>query len=349
MRYILLLLTILTAGFSIWYYQTRISPEGKELGARKIAMEQASADLQKTVSQTRKELDEAQDATAEAELAAEKFQESYLEKKREQEQKSEEEAYRKDMEEQKEELDEHNRKLDQLRKRMAAQKASSKSAKENLLQEKERLNTLLGKLTDKQRGIQTELANTERETAQKQEEAKTRKKFAGSAVRKGNLAELRSQLNGIQQAIASTHEKIRRVDAAVAAQEEKAGKQEQRMQKTEEKLTEQKNKALTDDEEEEAPITASADEDLLAAPEYREQSQPFREALAKARKKEKHASRSYDRARSDLNKVSREEMKSLEKEEKGHASFRKLFTAGASAAGFILLLFTVGAFRRSNG
>ena len=30
MRYVLLLLTILTAGFSVWYYQHHISPEGKE-------------------------------------------------------------------------------------------------------------------------------------------------------------------------------------------------------------------------------------------------------------------------------------------------------------------------------
>ena len=35
MRYVLLLLTLLTAGFSVWYYQNRISPEGKELAAQK--------------------------------------------------------------------------------------------------------------------------------------------------------------------------------------------------------------------------------------------------------------------------------------------------------------------------
>ncbi len=34
MRYVLLLLTLLTAGFSVWYYQNRISPEGKELAAQ---------------------------------------------------------------------------------------------------------------------------------------------------------------------------------------------------------------------------------------------------------------------------------------------------------------------------
>ena len=42
-------------------------------------------------------------------------------------------------------------------------------------------------------------------------------------------------------------------------------------------------------------------------------------------------------------------LKKLEKEEKDHASFQKLFTGAASVVGFILLLFTVGAFRRSNG
>lgn len=35
MRYVLLLLTLLTAGFSVWYYQNRISPEGKELATQK--------------------------------------------------------------------------------------------------------------------------------------------------------------------------------------------------------------------------------------------------------------------------------------------------------------------------
>ena len=82
MRYVLLLLTILTAGFSVWYYQHHISPEGKELAARKTAMEQEAVVLEKTVSQTRKKLDEAQDATRTAEEAMEKFQETYLEQKR---------------------------------------------------------------------------------------------------------------------------------------------------------------------------------------------------------------------------------------------------------------------------
>ena len=50
MRYVLLLLTILTAGFSVWYYQHHISPEGKELAARKTAMEQEAVVLEKTVS-----------------------------------------------------------------------------------------------------------------------------------------------------------------------------------------------------------------------------------------------------------------------------------------------------------
>ena len=50
-----------------------------------------------------------------------------------------------------------------------------------------------------------------------------------------------------------------------------------------------------------------------------------------------------------MRKSSREEVKKLEKQEKDHASFQKLFTGAASVVGFILLLFTVGAFRRSNG
>ena len=56
-----------------------------------------------------------------------------------------------------------------------------------------------------------------------------------------------------------------------------------------------------------------------------------------------------DEARAEMRKSSREEVKKLEKEEKDHASFQKLFTGAASVVGFILLLFTVGAFRRSNG
>lgn len=78
MRYVLLLLTILTAGFSVWYYQNRISPEGRELAARKTAMEQNAVALEKTVSETRKKLDETQDATRTAEEAVEKFQQAYL-------------------------------------------------------------------------------------------------------------------------------------------------------------------------------------------------------------------------------------------------------------------------------
>ena len=40
MRYVLLLLTLLTAGFSVWYYQNRISPEGKELATQKTTLPQ---------------------------------------------------------------------------------------------------------------------------------------------------------------------------------------------------------------------------------------------------------------------------------------------------------------------
>ena len=46
MRYVLLLLTLLTAGFSVWYYQNRISPEGKELAAQKTTLEQEAAILE---------------------------------------------------------------------------------------------------------------------------------------------------------------------------------------------------------------------------------------------------------------------------------------------------------------
>ena len=67
MRYVLLLLTLLTAGFSVWYYQNRISPEGKELAAQKTTLEQEAAILEKAVIQSRKKLDDAQDATRAAE------------------------------------------------------------------------------------------------------------------------------------------------------------------------------------------------------------------------------------------------------------------------------------------
>lgn len=50
MRYVLLLLTLLTAGFSVWYYQNRISPEGKELAAQKTTLEQEAAILEKPLS-----------------------------------------------------------------------------------------------------------------------------------------------------------------------------------------------------------------------------------------------------------------------------------------------------------
>ena len=104
MRYVLLLLTILTAGFSVWYYQHHISPEGKELAARKTAMEQEAVVLEKTVSQTRKKLDEAQDATRTAEEAMEKFRETYLEQKRQQQQEAQVAAYQKSMADQQEEV-----------------------------------------------------------------------------------------------------------------------------------------------------------------------------------------------------------------------------------------------------
>ena len=139
------------------------------------------------------------------------------------------------------------------------------------------------------------------------------------------------------------------LDAALEALEEKTGKQQLLMQKAEEKLTEQKNKALTDDDREETAAPDPGDDDLLATAGYREQSKAVRNALEQARKEEEQASRTYDDARAEMRKSSREEVKKLEKEEKDHASFQKLFTGAASVVGFILLLFTVGAFRRSNG
>ena len=78
MRYVLLLLTLLTAGFSVWYYQNRISPEGKELAAQKTTLEQEAAILEKAVIQSRKKLDDAQDATRAAEEDIERFKQAYL-------------------------------------------------------------------------------------------------------------------------------------------------------------------------------------------------------------------------------------------------------------------------------
>lgn len=349
MRYILLLLTILTAGFSVWYYQNRISPEGKELAARKTAMEQDAMALEKTVGQTRKKLDEAQDAARTAEEAMEKFQETYLDQKREQQQAAQDAAYQKSIEEQQKEVKEHDQKIDQLRLRINRQRELSKSAKEELLQKKEKMNNLLVKLADKQRSLRTELGEAERELTKNIEEAKAKKKFSGAAPQKENISELQNQLNLIRLKTISTNKKIQALDASLEALEEKTGKQELLMQKAEEKLNEQKNKALADDDQEEIVSPEPEDDDLLATAEYRKQSKGVRDALEQARKEEEQASRAYDEARAEMRKSSREEVKNLEKEEKNHASFRKLFTGAASAVGFILLLFTVGAFRRNNG
>ena len=344
MRYVLLLLTILTAGFSVWYYQHHISPEGKELAARKTAMEQEAVVLEKTVSQTRKKLDEAQDATRTAEEAMEKFQETYLEQRHAggaapglclpcRREPSERCLWR----------------IDQLRRRMSRQRENSKSAREELLQKREGMKTLLAKLADKQRSIQAELGQAERELAKNREDAKAKKKFSGAAPQKENISELQSQIAFIRLKTSATKKKMQALDAALEALEEKTGKQQLLMQKAEEKLTEQKNKALTDDDREETAAPDPGDDDLLATAGYREQSKAVRNALEQARKEEEQASRTYDEARAEMRKSSREEVKKLEKEEKDHASFQKLFTGAASVVGFILLLFTVGAFRRSNG
>lgn len=349
MRYVLLLLTILTAGFSVWYYQNRISPEGKELAARKTTMAQEAVVLEKNVGQTRKKLDEAQDATRAAEEAMDQFQETYLEQKRQQQQDAQDAAYRKSVAEQQEEVAEHDQKIDQLRRRMSRQKENSKSAREELLQKREGMKTLLSRLADRQRSLQTELGQAERELSKNREDAKAKKKFSGAAPQKGNIAELQAQMTRIRAATAATNKKMQQLDAALEDLEEKNGKQELRMRKAEEKLAEQKNKALTDDDREEAAAQDLGDDDLLATAAYRERSKAVRNALEQARKEEEQASRAYDEARSEMYKASREEVKKLEKEEKDHASFQKMFTGAASVVGFILLLFTVGAFRRSNG
>lgn len=349
MRYILLLLTILTAGFSVWYYQNRISPEGKELAERKTAMEQEAVVLEKNVGQTRKKLDQAQDATRAAEEALEKFQEAYLERKRQQQEEAQDAAYRKSAADQQEEVKEHDQRMNQLRRRMSRQRESNKSAREELLRKREEMKTLLARLADKQRSIQTEAGQAERELAKNREDAKTRKKFSGAAPQKENISELQSQMALIRLKTSATKKKMQDLDAALEALEEKSGKQELLMQKAEEKLTEQKNKALAADDREEAASPDLGDDDLLATGEYREQSKAVRDALEQARKEEEQASRAYDEARAEMRKASREEVKKLEKEEKDHASFQKLFTGASSVAGFVLLLFTVGAFRRSNG
>ena len=98
MRYVLLLLTILTAGLSVWYYQHKITPKGEALAARKQTMEEAAVTLQQTVNESRTKLNNAQDATRDAELALEKFQAHYLDKKRQQYQENADASYRKAME-----------------------------------------------------------------------------------------------------------------------------------------------------------------------------------------------------------------------------------------------------------
>lgn len=348
MRYVLLLLTLLTAGFSVWYYQHRISPEGKELAAQKTDLEQKAAILEKAVIQSRKKLDAAQETSRAAEEDIEKFQQAYLEQKRQQHQEIQEAAYQKSVADQQEEVKEHDQKIDRLRRRMKRQRESARSAREELLRKREGLRNQLDRLTDQQRSIQTELEQAERELAQKREEAKSRKRLSGTAPQKGNISELQAQMNLIRQKTAAAKEKMRAADAALETLEEKSGKQERLMQKAEEKLTEQKNKVLTDDGWDEPAVPEPGDEDLLAAAEYRELSRDVRKTLQQAREKEEQASRAYDEARAAMRKASREEVNKLAKKEKDHASFQKLFTGTASVAGFILLLFTGTAFRSSN-
>lgn len=159
MRYVLLLLTILTAALSVWYYQHKITPEGEALAARKQTMEEAAVTLQQTVNESRTKLNNAQDATRDAELALEKFQAHYLDKKRQQYQENADASYRKAMEDHQEEVNDHNQKMEHFRQRAAKQRESTKSARQELLQKKEQMRGLLAKLTDKQRSIQKELAD----------------------------------------------------------------------------------------------------------------------------------------------------------------------------------------------
>ena len=351
MRYVLLLLTILTAGLSVWYYQHKITPEGEDLAARKQAMEEAAVTLQQAVNESRTKLNNAQDATRDAELAVEKFQAHYLDKKRQQHQEEIDASYRKAMEDQQEEVNDHNQKMELFRRRAAKQRENIKSAREELLQKKEQMRGILAQLTDKQRSIQKELADAERDALKSREDSKNKKKSAPrTPSQKVSTEALQAQLGRIRQAIAGTNEKIRQVDADLTTQEEKAAKQELRMQNAEKKLTEQKDAALADEKEEKVPdMMDLTDDDLLATAEYREQSKTVREAFARAQKEEAQASQAYDRARAAMGRASKEELADLNKQEKGHASFQKLFTGTASVVGFILLLFTVGAFRRSNG
>ena len=115
MRYVLLLLTILTAALSVWYYQHKITPEGEALAARKQTMEEAAVTLQQTVNESRTKLNNAQDATRDAELALEKFQAHYLDKKRQQYQENADASYRKAMEDHQEEVNDHNQKMEHFR------------------------------------------------------------------------------------------------------------------------------------------------------------------------------------------------------------------------------------------
>lgn len=131
MRYVLLLLTLLTAGFSVWYYQNRISPEGKELAAQKTTLEQEAAILEKAVIQSRKKLDDAQDATRAAEEDIERFQQVYLQQKRQQHQEIQDAAYQKSVADQQEEVKEHDQKIDRLRRRMKRQRESTVTAQDS--------------------------------------------------------------------------------------------------------------------------------------------------------------------------------------------------------------------------
>ena len=74
--------------------------------------------MEKAVIQSRKKLDDAQDATRAAEEDIERFQQAYLEQKRQQHQEIQDAAYQKNVADQQEEVKEHDQKIDRLRRRM---------------------------------------------------------------------------------------------------------------------------------------------------------------------------------------------------------------------------------------
>lgn len=111
-------------------------PGRKGTGRPKTTLEQEAAILEKAVIQSRKKLDDAQDATRAAEEDIERFQQAYLQQKRQQHQEIQDAAYQKSVADQQEEVKEHDQKIDRLRRRMKRQRESTKSAREELLRKR---------------------------------------------------------------------------------------------------------------------------------------------------------------------------------------------------------------------